>query len=160
MISCTAFKQSAQHFVFVADPRWRAISLRYFKWAPNFARLQCTTSPSPAGAHPSGFIGEDPRGRPGNLLPLLAQMAVGRVKDPVLKVFGNNYPTPWITFRCLVFSKTILTNLKRWYLRSRLFACSWSRIRPQFGSRCLGRRFFYLLRKERSFLQSIQPWKG
>ncbi|GLB43610.1 putative UDP-glucose 4-epimerase [Lyophyllum shimeji] len=62
-----------------ADQRWRAISLRYF---------------NPAGAHPSGYIGEDPRGRPGNLLPLLAQMAVGRVKDPVLKVFGNDYPTP------------------------------------------------------------------
>ncbi|XP_006454268.1 hypothetical protein AGABI2DRAFT_182243, partial [Agaricus bisporus var. bisporus H97] len=62
-----------------SDPRWRAISLRYF---------------NPAGAHPSGLIGEDPRGRPGNLLPLLAQMAVGRVKDTVLKVFGNDYPTP------------------------------------------------------------------
>lgn len=62
-----------------SDARWRAVSLRYF---------------NPAGAHPSGFIGEDPRGRPGNLLPLLAQMAVGRVKDPVLKVFGNDYPTP------------------------------------------------------------------
>ncbi|KAJ3718525.1 hypothetical protein C8R42DRAFT_711441 [Lentinula raphanica] len=57
---------------------FQAISLRYF---------------NPAGAHPSGRIGEDPRGRPGNLLPLLAHMAVGRVKDPVLKVFGNDYPT-------------------------------------------------------------------
>ncbi|KAG5635911.1 hypothetical protein H0H81_009673 [Sphagnurus paluster] len=62
-----------------ADQRWRAISLRYF---------------NPAGAHPSGAIGEDPLGRPGNLLPLLAHIAVGRVKDPVLKVFGNDYPTP------------------------------------------------------------------
>lgn len=63
-----------------AEPhRWRAISLRYF---------------NPAGAHPSGLIGEDPRGRPGNLLPLLAQMAVGRIKDDTLKVFGNDYPTP------------------------------------------------------------------
>lgn len=63
-----------------AEPsRWRAISLRYF---------------NPAGAHPSGLIGEDPRGRPGNLLPLLAHMAVGRVKDSTLKVFGNDYPTP------------------------------------------------------------------
>jgi hypothetical protein len=51
---------------------------------------------SPAGAHPSGIIGEDPCGRPGNLLPLLAHMAVGRVKDPELKVFGNNYPTPYV----------------------------------------------------------------
>ncbi|KAF8511273.1 UDP-glucose 4-epimerase [Hysterangium stoloniferum] len=58
--------------------RWRAISLRYF---------------NPAGAHPSGQIGEDPRGRPGNLLPLLSQMAVGRISDPILQVFGNDYPT-------------------------------------------------------------------
>ena len=58
--------------------RWRAISLRYF---------------NPAGAHPSGLIGEDPRGRPGNLLPLLAHMAIGRVKESTLQVFGNDYPT-------------------------------------------------------------------
>ena len=45
---------------------------------------------SPAGAHPSGLIGEDPRGRPGNLLPLLAHMAVGRVQDSKLRVFGND----------------------------------------------------------------------
>ncbi|TCD61206.1 UDP-glucose-4-epimerase [Steccherinum ochraceum] len=63
-----------------AEPeRWRALSLRYF---------------NPAGAHPSGLIGEDPKGRPGNLLPLLAHMAVGRVKDDKLRVFGNDYPTP------------------------------------------------------------------
>lgn len=63
-----------------AEPnRWRAVSLRYF---------------NPAGAHPSGLIGEDPRGRPGNLLPLLAHMAIGRVDDATLKVFGNDYPTP------------------------------------------------------------------
>ena len=43
------------------------------------------------------MIGEDPRGRPGNLLPLLAFMAVGRVKDATLKVFGNDYPTPYVT---------------------------------------------------------------
>lgn len=49
---------------------------------------------SPAGAHPSGLIGEDPRGKPGNLLPLLAQMAVGKYRDPGLQVFGNDYPTP------------------------------------------------------------------
>ncbi|KAI0694426.1 hypothetical protein BC835DRAFT_1486299 [Cytidiella melzeri] len=62
-----------------SDTKWRAISLRYF---------------NPAGAHPSGTIGEDPKGRPGNLLPLLAHMAVGRVKDAKLRVFGNDYPTP------------------------------------------------------------------
>lgn len=65
-----------------AEPmRWRAISLRYF---------------NPAGAHPSGLIGEDPRGRPGNLLPLLAHMAVGRVKESTLQVFGDDYPTPCV----------------------------------------------------------------
>ena len=62
-----------------SDQRWRALSLRYF---------------NPAGAHPSGLIGEHPKGRPGNLLPLLAHMAVGLVKDSTLKVFGNDYPTP------------------------------------------------------------------
>lgn len=51
---------------------------------------------SPAGAHPSGQIGEDPIGRPGNLLPLLAQMAIGRVDATTLKVFGNDYPTPYV----------------------------------------------------------------
>lgn len=65
--------------VCAADPTWRVISLRYF---------------NPAGAHPSGLIGEDPRGKPGNLLPLLAQMAVGRYREGGLKVFGNDYPTP------------------------------------------------------------------
>ena len=58
---------------------WRAIGLRYF---------------NPAGAHPSGLIGEDPVGKPGNLLPLLAQIAVGKMPKDALKVFGNDYPTP------------------------------------------------------------------
>lgn len=62
-----------------AYPEFRAIGLRYF---------------NPAGAHKSGKIGEDPRGKPGNLLPLLAQMAVGKYREGGLKVFGNDYPTP------------------------------------------------------------------
>ncbi|EPQ30388.1 uncharacterized protein PFL1_01914 [Pseudozyma flocculosa PF-1] len=62
-----------------AYPEWRAIGLRYF---------------NPAGAHKSGLIGEDPRGKPGNLLPLLSQMAVGKYREGGLKVFGNDYPTP------------------------------------------------------------------
>lgn len=57
------------------------------------ANIQRNTPFSPAGAHPSGKIGEDPRGRPENLLPLLSQMAIGRVRDPVLKIFGNDYST-------------------------------------------------------------------
>ena len=47
---------------------------------------------SPGGAHPSGKIGEDPQGKPNNLLPLLAAIAVGRINDP-LKVFGDDFPT-------------------------------------------------------------------
>ncbi|KAI9067221.1 UDP-glucose 4-epimerase [Trametes sanguinea] len=62
-----------------AEPkRFRGLSLRYF---------------NPAGAHPSGLIGEAPIGRPGNLFPLLAAIAVGRQPND-LKVFGNDYPTP------------------------------------------------------------------
>lgn len=59
---------------------------------------------SPGGAHPSGLIGEDPRGRPQNLFPLLGQMAVGLVKEPTLKVFGTDYPTPYVSvsIRCHV----------------------------------------------------------
>ena len=59
-----------------ADPRWRAVNLRYF---------------NPVGAHPSGLIGEDPAGVPNNLFPFIAQVAVGRL--PKLKVFGGDYPT-------------------------------------------------------------------
>lgn len=61
----------------VADPTWQTASLRYF---------------NPVGAHESGRIGEDPRGTPNNLMPYVAQVAVGR-RDK-LSVFGNDYPTP------------------------------------------------------------------
>ncbi len=60
-----------------ADPRWRVALLRYF---------------NPVGAHPSGMIGEDPQGIPNNLMPYVAQVAVGR--RPELSVFGGDYPTP------------------------------------------------------------------
>ena len=59
-----------------ADPRWRIAILRYF---------------NPVGAHESGRIGEDPNGIPNNLLPYIAQVAVGKL--PELSVFGNDYPT-------------------------------------------------------------------
>ena len=59
-----------------ADKQWHIILLRYF---------------NPVGAHPSGKIGEDPKGIPNNLMPFIAQVAVGRL--PVLKVFGNDYNT-------------------------------------------------------------------
>jgi UDP-glucose 4-epimerase len=61
----------------VSDPRWRIAILRYF---------------NPVGAHESGLIGEDPNGIPNNLLPYIAQVAVGKL--PHLAVFGNDYPTP------------------------------------------------------------------
>lgn len=58
------------------DERWRISLLRYF---------------NPVGAHPSGRLGEDPSGIPNNLLPFVMQVAVGRL--PLLKVFGDDYPT-------------------------------------------------------------------
>jgi len=47
---------------------------------------------NPIGAHPSGRIGEDPRGIPDNLFPYITQVAIGKL--PKLSVFGNDYPTP------------------------------------------------------------------
>lgn len=61
----------------VADPEWSIVMLRYF---------------NPIGAHPSGLIGEDPNGIPNNLLPYVAQVAAGKLKE--LTVFGNDYDTP------------------------------------------------------------------
>ena len=63
--------------VAAADPHWRIALLRYF---------------NPVGAHPSGTIGEDPQGIPNNLMPYIAQVAVGRREK--LRVFGDDYPTP------------------------------------------------------------------
>lgn len=59
------------------DPSWRVALLRYF---------------NPVGAHGSGLIGEDPNGIPNNLMPYIAQVAVG--KQAELPVFGSDYPTP------------------------------------------------------------------
>lgn len=60
-----------------AEPDWRIARLRYF---------------NPIGAHESGMIGEDPQGVPNNLMPYVAQVAVG--KREFLNVWGNDYPTP------------------------------------------------------------------
>ncbi|MDX9994922.1 MAG: UDP-glucose 4-epimerase GalE [Rhodocyclaceae bacterium] len=60
-----------------ADPDWRIALLRYF---------------NPVGAHVSGLIGEDPNGIPNNLMPYVAQVAVGKLD--CLSVFGDDYPTP------------------------------------------------------------------
>jgi len=59
-----------------SDPAWRIALLRYF---------------NPVGAHESGTIGEDPRGTPNNLMPYVAQVAVG--KRAKLQVFGGDYDT-------------------------------------------------------------------
>ncbi|WP_432068678.1 UDP-glucose 4-epimerase GalE [Streptomyces sp. C10-9-1] len=58
-------------------PELRVLALRYF---------------NPAGAHPSGLLGEDPSGVPNNIMPFLTQIAVGRREE--LSVFGDDYPTP------------------------------------------------------------------
>ena len=60
-----------------ADNEWNVILLRYF---------------NPIGAHKSGKLGEDPKGIPNNLLPYVAQVAIGKL--PCLGVFGNDYDTP------------------------------------------------------------------
>lgn len=62
--------------LFQADDRWKIALLRYF---------------NPVGAHASGQIGEDPNGIPNNLMPYIAQVAVGKLKQ--LSVFGDDYPT-------------------------------------------------------------------
>ncbi|PLN02790.1 UDP-glucose 4-epimerase GalE, partial [Klebsiella pneumoniae] len=59
-----------------AQPEWSIALLRYF---------------NPVGAHPSGDMGEDPQGIPNNLMPYIAQVAVGRRES--LAIFGNDYPT-------------------------------------------------------------------
>jgi UDP-glucose 4-epimerase len=61
----------------ISDPSWRIATLRYF---------------NPAGAHESGLIGEDPGGVPNNLMPYVAQVAVGKLAK--LRVFGSDYDTP------------------------------------------------------------------
>ena len=61
----------------VAHPEWAVCKLRYF---------------NPIGAHESGLIGEDPNGIPNNLLPYVAKVAAGKLKE--LSVFGDDYDTP------------------------------------------------------------------
>lgn len=63
--------------LFAAENDWSITLLRYF---------------NPVGAHPSGSMGEDPQGIPNNLMPFIAQVAVGRREK--LSVFGSDYPTP------------------------------------------------------------------
>ncbi len=72
-----AMVESVLQDLYRADPSWRIALLRYF---------------NPVGAHGSGLIGEDPGGVPNNLMPYIAQVAVGRRE--ALNVYGNDYPTP------------------------------------------------------------------
>lgn len=60
-----------------SDKEWNGALLRYF---------------NPVGAHPSGNIGENPLGIPNNLMPYLAQVAIGRRE--YLSIFGKDYDTP------------------------------------------------------------------
>jgi UDP-glucose 4-epimerase len=60
-----------------SDPSWSILCLRYF---------------NPVGAHDSGLIGEDPKGLPNNLMPYMAQVAVGIL--PALNIYGDDYETP------------------------------------------------------------------
>ncbi|GGI46060.1 UDP-glucose 4-epimerase [Paenibacillus marchantiophytorum] len=60
-----------------SDTEWSIALLRYF---------------NPVGAHSSGYLGEDPNGKPNNLMPFITQVAVGRLKE--LQIYGNDYATP------------------------------------------------------------------
>ncbi len=71
------FQEKMLMDVCAADPTLNVALLRYF---------------NPIGAHESGLIGEDPNGIPNNLVPYIAQVAVGKL--PELNVFGDDYPTP------------------------------------------------------------------
>lgn len=72
-----AFIEKILYDIYNSDNAWNIIVLRYF---------------NPIGAHPSGLIGEDPRGIPNNLMPYISQVAVGKLKQ--LTIFGNKYATP------------------------------------------------------------------
>ena len=63
--------------IYISDNSWKIVLLRYF---------------NPVGAHKSGTIGEDPNGIPNNLMPFIAQTAVGKREQ--LSVFGDDYDTP------------------------------------------------------------------
>lgn len=74
--STKLFTEQILNDVYKSDNEWSIVILRYF---------------NPIGAHPSGLLGEDPNGIPNNLVPYIAQVAIGKL--PCLKVFGNDYDT-------------------------------------------------------------------
>jgi UDP-glucose 4-epimerase len=63
--------------LFLSDKSWKIINLRYF---------------NPVGAHPSGFIGEDPKIKASNLFPIITKVLLGDLEK--LYIFGNDWPTP------------------------------------------------------------------
>lgn len=71
------FQEIIMSDLYKADNEWTVVLLRYF---------------NPVGAHPSGLIGEDPKGIPNNLTPYVAKVAVGQL--PKVSVYGNDYDTP------------------------------------------------------------------
>jgi len=103
------FIEEILHDMHKSDSTWKVISLRYF---------------NPVGAHPSGKIGEDPKGTPNNLMPYVAQVAIGRRE--FLSVYGNDYGT---TFECA--ASNCLPRHARWDRRARLHP----RRRPRQGPR-------------------------
>lgn len=62
--------------IYISNNNWSISLLRYF---------------NPIGAHESGLIGEDPKGKPNNIMPYITQVAIGKLKT--LEIFGNDYPT-------------------------------------------------------------------
>ena len=71
------FVEGMLNDLYISDSEWKIVLLRYF---------------NPVGAHRSGTLGEDPNGIPNNLMPFIAQTAVG--KRECLSVFGDDYDTP------------------------------------------------------------------
>jgi UDP-glucose 4-epimerase len=95
-----------------ADPTMNVALLRYF---------------NPIGAHESGLIGEDPNGIPNNLVPYIAQVAVGKLEK--LHVYGNDYPTPDGTgvrdyIHVVDLAKGHVAALKKLDTKCSLFVCN------------------------------------
>lgn len=82
---------------------------------------------NPIGAHPSGLIGEDPNGIPNNLVPYIAQVAVGKLD--MIHIYGNDYPTPDGTgvrdyIHVVDLAKGHVAALKKLQAKCRLFVCN------------------------------------
>ena len=85
--------------IYNSDDAWKVAILRYF---------------NPIGAHPSGLLGEDPLGIPNNLLPYLAQVAIGRREK--LSIFGNDYNSR---------DGTLLETIFMWLIWQRVTLLHW-----------------------------------